>query len=53
MDSKLTLKLNREVIEKAKQYAPNKKLSLSRLVEAYFNHLHLMVVKKILRFHLL
>ncbi|MEX0996113.1 MAG: DUF6364 family protein [Flavobacteriaceae bacterium] len=39
MDTKLTLKLNREVIEKAKQYASNKKMSLSRLVEAYLNSL--------------
>jgi glycine cleavage system pyridoxal-binding protein P len=35
MDSKLTLKLNKEVIEKAKRYAELKKISLSRLVESY------------------
>jgi len=39
MDTKLTLKLNQEVIEKAKQYASEKKLSLSRLVENYLNSL--------------
>ncbi|MBA3985982.1 MAG: hypothetical protein H0X63_05285 [Flavobacteriales bacterium] len=39
MDTKLTLKLNQEIIEKAKQYASNKKMSLSRLVEAYLNSL--------------
>jgi len=37
MDAKLTLKLNKVVIEKAKQYANNKKMSLSRIVEAYLN----------------
>ena len=35
MDTKLTLKLNREVIEKAKRYTTEKKLSLSRLIENY------------------
>ena len=35
MDTKLTLKLNQRVIEKAKAYASNKKMSLSRIVEAY------------------
>ncbi len=39
MDTKLTLKLNQEVIEKAKKYASNKKLSLSRLIENYLNSL--------------
>ncbi|MDP2687808.1 MAG: DUF6364 family protein [Aequorivita sp.] len=39
MDTKLTLKLNQEVIEKAKQYASNQKLSLSRLIENYLNAL--------------
>ena len=35
MDTKLTLKLNQEVIERAKEYASSKKMSLSRIVEAY------------------
>ena len=39
MDTKLTLKLNQEIIEKAKQYAAEKKLSLSRLIENYLNSL--------------
>lgn len=39
MDTKLTLKLDKKVIEKAKKYASNKKTSLSRLVEAYFQSL--------------
>lgn len=39
MDAKLTLKLNKEVIEKAKEYASDKKLSLSRIVEFYLQSL--------------
>lgn len=39
MDTKLTLKLNEEVIAKAKAYASNKKMSLSRIVETYLQHL--------------
>lgn len=39
MDTKLTLKLNQEIIEKAKHYATNKKMSLSRLIENYLNSL--------------
>lgn len=39
MDTKLTLKLNQEIIESAKKYAANKKLSLSRIVESYLQSL--------------
>lgn len=39
MDTKLTLKLNQEIIEKAKAYASNKKISLSRIVEFYLQSL--------------
>lgn len=39
MDTKLTLKLNQQVIEKAKLYASNRKISLSRIVEAYLQSL--------------
>ena len=39
MDTKLTLKLNQEIIERAKEYASNKKMSLSRIVEAYLQSL--------------
>lgn len=35
MDTKLTLKLNRLVIERAKKYARKKKVSLSGLIEVY------------------
>ena len=39
MDSKLTLKLNESVIDRAKKYASNKKISLSRLIENYLDSL--------------
>ncbi len=39
MDTKLTLKLNQEIIENAKVYARNKKISLSRLIETYLQAL--------------
>ncbi|MBA5792705.1 hypothetical protein H1R17_01545 [Flavobacterium sp. xlx-214] len=39
MDTKLTLKLDEDVIERAKKYASNKKLSLSRLIENYLDSL--------------
>lgn len=39
MDVKLTIKLNQDVIEKAKRYASEEKLSLSRLIENYLNAL--------------
>lgn len=39
MDTKLTLKLNQEIIERAKHYASEKKLSLSKLIENYLNSL--------------
>ncbi len=35
MDKKLTLKLNKDVIERAKQLAAERKVSLSKLVENY------------------
>jgi len=39
MDARLTLKLDEEVIERAKQYASGRKLSLSRLIENYLDSL--------------
>lgn len=39
MDTKLTLKLNEKVIELAKKYASDKKISLSRLIENYLDSL--------------
>lgn len=35
MDTKLTLKLDKEIINRAKDYAESKKISLSKLVESY------------------
>ncbi len=39
MDTKLTLKLDKDIIEQAKIYAQNKQRSLSALVEVYFRFL--------------
>jgi hypothetical protein len=39
MDAKLTLKLDKTVIESAKEYAEHNKRSLSKLVENYFKNL--------------
>lgn len=39
MDTKLTLKLEKVVIEEAKKYAASKNYSLSRLVESYLKSL--------------
>ena len=39
MDNKLTLKLNDQVIEKAKEYAKKKNTSLSKLIESYLQFL--------------
>lgn len=37
MDTKLTLKLDNQVIVKAKRYAQKKKISLSYLIESYLD----------------
>lgn len=39
MNTKLTLKLDQDVIEKAKDYAKSKKTSLSALIENYLQKL--------------
>jgi len=39
METKLTLKLDQSIIEKAKKYAVSRKKSLSRIVEDYFKGL--------------
>ncbi|MEQ1732398.1 MAG: DUF6364 family protein [Bacteroidia bacterium] len=39
MDTKLTLKLEQSVIEKAKEYATSKHTSLSKLVEGYLQNI--------------
>ncbi len=43
MDSKLTLKLDKEIIEQAKSYAKEHQVSLSKLIE---NYLQFIVSKK-------
>ncbi len=35
MDTKLTLKLNKSIIERAKQYAKGRNISLSKMIENY------------------
>jgi hypothetical protein len=35
MDTKLTLSLNKSIIERAKKYAQKKNISLSKLIESY------------------
>jgi len=37
MDTKLTLRLNDQVIERAKEYARNHKVSLSKMIESYLD----------------
>jgi len=37
METKLTLRLNDEVITRAKEYARNHKISLSKMIEAYLD----------------
>ena len=39
MDTKLTLKLDKYVIEQAKEYASSHKRSLSRIIESYLRSL--------------
>ncbi len=39
MDAKLTLKLDKYVIDKAKEYAASNKRSLSRIIESYLKTL--------------
>ncbi len=39
METKLTLRMDEDVIERAKIYARNHKISLSKMIESYFNSL--------------
>ncbi|HBG40815.1 MAG TPA: hypothetical protein DDZ96_09875 [Porphyromonadaceae bacterium] len=39
MEAKLTLKLNEKVIKRAKAYAANRKITLSKLIENYLDSL--------------
>lgn len=40
MDAKLTLNVDKNVIEQAKEYAKSHKISLSRLIESYLSSLN-------------
>jgi hypothetical protein len=37
MDTKLTIKLDNDVISRAKRYAKNRKTSLSKMIESYLD----------------
>jgi hypothetical protein len=50
MDKKLTLKLNKDTIEKAKKYAKKRHQSLSKLVGNYFDYLSNSEEKEHLKF---
>ncbi len=39
MEKKLTLRLNDRVIERAKEYAKKRRISLSKMIESYLNSL--------------
>ncbi|MBN2745115.1 MAG: hypothetical protein JXR34_00175, partial [Bacteroidales bacterium] len=39
METKLTLRLNDNVIERAKNYARNHKISLSKMIESYLDNI--------------
>jgi hypothetical protein len=39
METKLTLRLDKKVMERAKDYAQNHKISLSKMVESYLDSL--------------
>jgi len=39
METKLTLRLNEKVIERAKKYAREQKISLSKMIESYLDSL--------------
>jgi hypothetical protein len=39
MNTKLTLNVDRRVIEKAKEYSKSRKISLSKLIESYLSSL--------------
>ena len=47
MDTKLTIRLNKNVIEKAKVYAQSHKISLSKFVESYLDSITKVREKKI------
>ena len=46
METKLTLRLNDNVIERAKVYARNHKISLSKMIESYLDNITAQREKK-------
>jgi len=46
METKLTLRLNEKVIERAKIYAKNQKISLSKMIESYLDSLTTEIAEK-------
>lgn len=46
METKLTLRLNDKVIERAKIYAKNHKISLSKMIESYLDSLTTEIAEK-------
>jgi len=46
MNTKLTLNLDKEIIDEAKTYAKNHSISLSKLIESYLNSLTRETKKK-------
>ncbi|OFX18470.1 MAG: hypothetical protein A2041_13475 [Bacteroidetes bacterium GWA2_31_9b] len=47
MDTKLTLRLRKSVIERAKQYAQNHRISLSKMIESYLESITAQKAKNI------
>ncbi len=47
MDTKLTLRLRKSVIEGAKQYAQNHRISLSKMIESYLESITVQKAKNI------
>ena len=47
MDTKLTLNVDKSVIEQAKEYAKSHKISLSRLIESYLSSLVIKIDKDV------
>lgn len=47
METKLTIRLKKEVIERAKDYAKNHKTSLSKMVESYLEYITEPKINKI------
>lgn len=46
MNTKLTLNIEKDIIEKAKSYAKDQKISLSKMIEAYLRSLTQKMVKE-------